>query len=144
MSKSSPSPLSRGGKLLIAMVIIAAAGAVIWSQLPRGGYSTDLSVIGQGRPALVLAYDQVYVGGTEVMDHMNRVRASYADRMEFVVADMGTAEGRNFVQRHEVRDGAVLLFDADGVRQGTINQPRSPEELQRAIDGALSGSMPGR
>ncbi|MFO7543807.1 MAG: hypothetical protein R6W97_13500 [Thiobacillus sp.] len=45
------------GKGLIYVFIVVAVGALIWIQLPRGSYPTDLTRIGNGRPALVLAYE---------------------------------------------------------------------------------------
>jgi hypothetical protein len=123
--------------LLITLAVVAVAGATLWSQLPRSGYPTDLSRIGQGRPALVLAYDHFYVGGGEVMGHMDAIRSDYAQRVEFLVADMSTTPGRGFAARHDAGDGTVLLFDARGAHLATLHQPQGTAELRQALETAL-------
>jgi hypothetical protein len=45
-----------------------------FTQLPRGAFSTELSRIGQGTPALVVARDSNYLAGAEVMDLINIIR----------------------------------------------------------------------
>ncbi len=88
--------VSRSRKWLIYLAFFGAMGALIFSQLPRGSYSTDLTRIGDGRPALVLAYDISSMGGTEVMKLMDALREEYSDRVVFLVADLGTPHGYGF------------------------------------------------
>jgi hypothetical protein len=120
--------------LLLAMLTV---GTLIWQQLPGAGYSTDLSKVGAGLPTLVLTRDNNYVGGAEVMELMNDIRADYAGRVDFLVAHLPTPAGRAFVTQHGVRDGTVVLFDAEGRRVDTLPFPGSTEELRSALDRAF-------
>ena len=99
---------------LIYMAIAVGVLALVWSQLPRSPYSTDLTRIGQGQPALVLAYDIQSMGGMAVMSMMDDLRGEYADRIAFLVAPLGAPDGQAFGRRFEANNGSVVLFSATG------------------------------
>lgn len=136
-SNNRPTAWSRWSKLMITLLVVASVGSVVWSQLPRGAYPTDLSRIGAGRPALVLAHDANYASGMAVMELMNAIRDDYAGQVEFLVAHLGMAEGQAFASLHAARDGTVLLFAGDGTRVSILNQPQTVGELRRALDTAF-------
>lgn len=127
----------RWRKLLFVTLFLGLIGGLIWNQLPRGAYPTDLSRIGAGRPAVVLAQDANYLGGMEVMELMNVVRGDYAERVEFLVAHLGLQQAREFAKLHAASDGTVLLFAGDGRRVSVLHQPRSVGELRLALDQAF-------
>lgn len=134
---SAQKGLSRSAKLLVSLLIIAVLGGFIWSQLPRGAYPTDLSRVGSGQPALVLAYDMNYAGGMAVMELMNDIRADYAGKVEFLVAHLGMEDGQAFARLHDAGDGSVLLFNAEGKSVGTLHHPKSVDALRQALDKAF-------
>ena len=127
----------RWAKSLATLLIIGAVSVLIWSQLPRGSYPTDLTRIGSGQPALVLAYDMNYAGGMAVMELLNSIRDEYAQKVDFLVAHLGMADGEAFASLHGASDGSVLLFGADGKPIGTLHQPQSAEEIRQALDKAF-------
>ena len=115
------------------VLFLTLVAAVVWMQLPTAGYSTDLSRVGQGRPALVLAFDSNFTGGMGVMELMNDIRDDYEGRVHFLVAHLATPQAREFASRHGAADGTVLLFAGNGERIGTLHQPQSAEELRQAL-----------
>ena len=110
MTPAPSSGLPRLAKWSIYGVIAALVGMLAWSQLPRGPYSTDLARIGQGRPAIVLAYDIKSMGGMEVMAMMDALRPTYGDRVHFLVAPLGAPQGQAFGERHQAVNGTVVFF----------------------------------
>ena len=138
-SAETPSiaPMSRWRSRLLTILFIAGVGSFIWSKLPDGGYPTDLSQIGNGRPALVLAHDSNYAGGMAVMYLMNEIRHEYANRVDFLVAHLGLADGQEFARRYGARDGVVLLFTGDGRNVSVLHQPQKVDELRGALNQAL-------
>jgi hypothetical protein len=128
------SRMPRGAKALITIAVMVAATALIYTQLPKGALSTDLSRIGQGVPALVVARDINYVAGGEVMDLMNDMRPHYGDRLEFLVAHLGRPEGQDFARRLGARDGTVVLFAGDGSRLATLHAPKTEAEIRGALE----------
>jgi hypothetical protein len=136
MDKNSrvPSGMPRWAKGLITVAVIVAAAMLILAQLPRGALSTDLSRVGQGVSALVVARDINYVAGGEVMDLMNEMRPHYGDRLEFLVAHLGRPEGQDFARRHGARDGTVVLLAGDGSRLATLHAPKTEAEIRGALE----------
>jgi hypothetical protein len=134
---TQPTRWSRRAKLFITLLIIGAVLSLVWSQLPRGAYPTDLSRVGEGRPALVLAYDMNYASGMGVMELMNAIRADYAGEVDFLVAHLGMPDGEAFARQHAAGDGTVLLFSADGRRVSTLRQPQTADALRQALDEAF-------
>ena len=129
--------LPRFAKWLIYLAMTGLVLALIWSQLPRGPYSTDLDRIGQGRPAMVLAYDNLSMGGMTVMAMMDTLRPEYEDRIDFLVAPLGAPNGRDFGERHGAVNGMVVLFTASGQAVRVVPVPENTGELQQALDGLL-------
>jgi hypothetical protein len=123
---------------LIYMAIVVGVLALVWSQLPRSPYSTDLSRIGQGQPALVLAYDIQSMGGMAVMSMMDDLRGEYADRIAFLVAPLGAPEGQAFGRRFEANNGSVVLFSATGVTVNTVHLPQNTAQLKSELDKLLA------
>lgn len=130
--------LPQWGKRLIYLFAFCALAALILSQLPRGSYSTDLSRVGNGRPALVLAYDINSSGGMDVMKVMDALRDEYADRVEFLIADLGTPQGNQFVKRHNGINGTVMFYSAKGSYVHTMHVPPDTETLRSGLDEALA------
>jgi hypothetical protein len=122
---------------LIITAGIVAAGSFVWSQLPKGSYPTDLSRIGQGQAALVLAIDSNYSGGASVMELLNDVRHDFADSVQFLVASLALPSGQAFAEQHQASDGTVLLFDAQGQRVAVLHTPQTQGELRKALQEAL-------
>jgi len=75
---------------------------------------TDLSVIGQGKPAFVLAYVNHSPTGGEALNRLRKVRGDYDSRLDFVVADLGTPQGQQFAERHRLLDGQAVFLAGDG------------------------------
>ena len=140
---AAPAPaLPRLAKWSIYGVVVALVAALVWSQLPRAPYSTDLTRIGQGRPAMVLAYDIKSMGGMEVMAMMDALRPAYGERVHFLVAPLGAPHGQAFGQRHQAVNGTVVFFSEAGVAVRRMHLPADTAELQRALDGLLAQGMP--
>jgi hypothetical protein len=131
---ATPSPWRR--RLIVAGIVIAFGG-FIWSQLPKGSYPTDLSRIGQGQAALVLAMDSNYLAGASVMHLLNDMRHDFADSVQFLVASLALPDGQAFARQHQAGDGTVVLFDAKGQRVAVLHVPQTENELRQALQDAF-------
>ncbi|CAA6801048.1 MAG: Unknown protein [uncultured Thiotrichaceae bacterium] len=76
--------------------------------------NSDLSVIGQGKPVLALAYENYSPGGGEALNRLRKVRSDFDARLVFVVADMGTPPGREFAERYQLVSGEAMFMDQQG------------------------------
>ena len=139
LNATSPraTPLPGWTKFLLWGLFLVSVGTFIWSQLPKGGFPTDLSLIGAGRATVVLAHDANYAGGTEVMSLLSEIRNDYSSKVDFLVAHMGMAEGQEFARRHAAQDGTIVLFAGDGSPLRTLHQPRDIGELRATLNQAF-------
>lgn len=92
-------------KVVFLVLLIAGMALVVWTQLPRSGISTDLSVIGGERPVLVLTRDVNLLNGAEVLELMRQVEPQYQDAILFRIAHQGQPVGRAFARQHGTQDG---------------------------------------
>ena len=100
--------------------------------------STDLSVIGQGKPVLVLAYDNFSPAGGDALNRLRNVRDDYDSRLNFVVADLGTPQGSTFANRHQLVDGQAVFLMKDGQPLRVISIPADDIKLRSRLDSMLS------
>jgi len=118
-----------GGLLL--MFAVAAA-----MNLPRG-YSDDLSRIGKGNAAVVLIRDKNAVASFDLIHVLDGLRDKYAGRVEFLLTDFDTPEGRAFIVANQVSPVTLALFDASGNLVKVLHAPQTAGNVQQEIAAAL-------
>lgn len=106
--------MSRTPKILTTIAIIVVVAAVAVTQLPKSGYDSDITRIGQGRPAVVLVFENFAAPSMDAMALFDEVRGDYAGGVDFLVADSGSPRGQAFIAHHQAHVGQVLTFRADG------------------------------
>jgi hypothetical protein len=130
-----------GRRTLIVLAVTAVVALGIWRVLPTP-ISTDLSQVGQGRPAVVLAYENFSLLGGEALTRLNAIRGEYEDRVVFALADLGTPIGQAFANRYALQDGLAVVLAADGSVHSTGTVPTDPQALRARLDGALVPARP--
>lgn len=113
---------------LILLVIIVAV-----SLLPRG-FSKDTSLVGKGTNVVVLVHDNNVIQSTDTMVAMNEVRDEYEGRLEFIVADIMTPEGRAFADKYGLQPTALVFFASNGERLQTLYTPQIGESLRESLN----------
>lgn len=98
---------------IVSLAFVVIVGGVLLTYTGRV-ISTDLSVIGGGRPVAVLAFESYSPQGMQAMDQINIIRDDFEDRLSFRVASIGSPDGDRFVARHGIRDGILVVLDGDG------------------------------
>ncbi len=98
---------------------------------------TDLSVIGQGKPVLVLAYKNHSPTGGKALNRLRQIRSNYDSRLNFVVADMGAPEGSTFTKRYQMFDGQALFLTRDGKPHSVVNIPEDEQGLHQLLETKL-------
>jgi len=123
----------------VVLAILVVAGYVVTSVAPKP-MSADLSVIGQGKPSLVLGYENYSPGGGDALTRLKQIRSDYESRLNFIVADLGTPSGRTFANRYQVVDGQAVLLAANGQLLGTLFVPANELQLRAYLDQKLAGA----
>lgn len=126
--------------LIITATCIVAVVAIGYYLLQGAGgpVSTNLNLVAQGKPALVLAYENYSPGGGEALNRLRKVRSDYSDRMHFIVADMGTPEGRAFADRHQLVDGFAVFLSPEGEALQITDIAVDEQQLRSRLDEKLS------
>jgi hypothetical protein len=126
---------SRKIKWIVGVILLMFATAVAMN-LPRG-YSDDLSRIGKGKAAVVLVRDKNAVQSFDLMEVMNGVRDQYAGRVEFLLTDFNTPEGRAFIAAKGGARVTLVVLDANGKMTNVLYPPQTTESVEQAIAGVL-------
>ena len=127
-------------KTIIAIFAVLATLAAVGYFLATGSgkpISADLSVIGQGKPTLVLAYENFSPTGGEALNRLRRIQSDFESRLEFVVADLGTPHGRAFAERHEFHNAQALFLSQDGQALQVTGIPEDDQELRDHLEATL-------
>ena len=120
-------------KISIYLVSIILIGWVMWTYLGVKPMSKDLSVIGDGKPAVVLVYESYNLAGMDGMERLKQVRADFEPYMHFRIAHIGTPEGDMFVRRHDAFDGVMVLFDGAGEVVRVTMVPQALDQLKAEL-----------
>lgn len=119
--------------IVVTLVCLAIVAAILWQLLPKAAFSSDLTRVGQGRPALVMLREVHVMGGDQVMEYMSQIYGEFQGEVEFLVVHTGHPDGQMFAATHNVGDGSLVLFDGDGVVLGQTGRPASSTELRQYI-----------
>jgi hypothetical protein len=122
--------------LLLLLVIVAAL--VIGTKYFIQPMDTDLSVVGQGKPSLVLAYENFSPDSGATLNQLTRVKKDYQQYMNFVVADLGAPQGRAFAGRHNLVNGMVVFFSGSGEALRLLRLPNEEQGLRELLDQQLA------
>jgi hypothetical protein len=118
------------GGLLLLFAVAAAMN------LPRG-YSDDLSHIGKGNASVVLIRDKNSVASFDLIHVLDGLRDKYAGRVEFLLTDFDTPEGRAFIAANQVSPVTLVLFDAGGNLVKVLHAPQTAGNVQQEIAAVL-------
>ena len=97
----------------------------------------DLSVIGKGKPVLVLVYENYSPAGGDALNRLSQVKSDYHSRLDFVVADLGVPEGRAFADRYQMVNGQAMFMKQDGQPLWIKSIPADESELRSRLDSSL-------
>jgi len=122
--------------LLVLLAIVAAL--VIGTKYFIQPMDTDLSVVGQSKPSLVLAYENFSPDSGATLNQLNRVKKDYQQYMNFVVADLGAPQGRAFAGRHNLVNGMVVFFSGSGEALQLLRLTGDEQGLRELLDQQLA------
>jgi len=119
--------------VVISLVALIAVGyfLTISGGKPIG---TDLSVIGQGKPAIVLAYVNHSPTGGEALNRLRKIRGDYDSRLNY----LGTPQGRQFADKYRIHDGQAVFLAGDGTPLEVTNVAEKEAELRGSLDAKLA------
>jgi hypothetical protein len=123
---------------VIAASLVALVGlGYLLTTVALQPIGNDLSVIGKGKPVLVLVYENYSLAGGDALNRLSRVKNDYDSRLDFVVADLGVPEGRAFANRHQMLNGQAMFIKQDGQPLWISSIPVDEQTLRSRLDSSL-------
>ncbi len=121
--------------LLAISLIAVSLVTLIWLVMPAS-FSTDLSLIGQGKPAVAIIYDVDDGRSQKLMESFNQIRQTYEDQVEFLVVDLGAPQGRQFAQVHATTSAGAHFFSSEGKKLLVVEGTHDIDALKKALNQA--------
>jgi len=90
---------------------------------------TDLSVIGNGVPTVVQVHDPGCKLCTALKASTTRALGEFDDRIQYRIAEIGSAKGRAFAAKHNVQHVTLVTFTGSGQVVNTLHGVREADEL---------------
>jgi len=122
---------SRATLITLASFAILFALAVLF--LPSG-FSNDISKIGNGKKVAVFAYNNGTTTSMDMMNIMEHVRSSYADKFEILAVSISAPIGKKFLQDYNVEQSTLVLFRGDGSIVSTLHATGDETLLRQTLD----------
>ncbi len=118
----------------IATVAVGGGGWLLIGKVRATMREQDLTQIGNGNPTVVQIHDPQCPQCTALQrEARDAVCEVGDDRLQFVVANIRSPEGRRLASAHGVGHVTLLLFDAAGKRQGILAGPNDRAYLANAF-----------
>lgn len=122
--------------VLISLLVLVLILIFAWFMLPKG-FNKDTSLIGKGKPAIVLIYSYDSVMSTELMEEFNKIRGEYADRVEFLIVDVNAPGGKEFISANGVSAPGALFFSSGGRKVTELYSPAKAPQLKNMMQQAF-------
>lgn len=123
--------------IAVIAVVLAGLGYFLIAGIGKP-VSSDLSVIGQGKPALVLAYENYSPMGGDALTRLRKVRGDFESKLNFVVAELGSPPGRAFADRYQLHDGLAIFLNQDGQPLEVMRIPEDEQALRSQLEANLA------
>jgi len=135
MKKLQTGSALRSSLATIAIIVALLGIAVI--MLPEG-YDDDLAKIGQGSNIVVLIQNKGAQQSMDLLNLLNQVRADYEGKVEFLIADTDTPEGRAFERQRQLDSSVLVFFAPDGAQLNIIRSNIDEIGLRMALNNTFT------
>ena len=127
--------IKRTTLIVLFCVGLVLAGLVML--LPRG-FSDDLSLVGTGSGSVVLVNDKNLVAGQTTMELLNKIRSDYEPSIHFIVVDIATPTGQEFVRIQNAGVISLSFFGSDGRRVNLLESGVTEQKVRAVLNRMLS------
>lgn len=124
----------RRNLITIAAIVILLAVSVM--MLPKG-YKDDLSLIGKGSNIVVLIQNKGAQQSMNLLTLLDQVRGAYEGKVDFLIADIDTPEGKAFENQQQLDSSVLVFFSPDGTRLNVIDSHINETDLRIALNNAF-------
>ncbi len=120
-----------------AILTLSVVGVALAAFKQQYDIAHDLTVIGNGAPAVVQIHDPNCQLCQRLRRNAESAMRGLGDQLQYRIADIKTLPGRRLQQRHGVQHVTLLLFDSDGELRNVLSGVKDAETLRRAFRAHL-------
>lgn len=125
----------------IAAAAVGVAGWYLVDEVRATIQEGDLSRIGNGTPSIVQIHDPQCPKCVALQKETRDALSNFEDgKLQFLVANIRTVEGKMLATSHGVGHVTLLLFDGQGRKLNTLVGPNTSRYLTEMFRGHLSKS----
>ncbi len=122
----------------IAASVLGVSGFALVRYIEGEMHEHDLSRIGNGIPTIVQIHDPQCPMCRALQKETRSALKNFGEgELDYVVADIRTAEGQAFATEHGVQHVTLLLFNKNGVLKNVLQGQRSSRELRTVFQNLL-------
>ncbi len=129
---------------VIAAAVVGVAGWYLAAEVRATSQEGDLTRIGNGTPTIVQIHDPQCPKCVALQKETRDALSNFEDgKLQYLVANIRTVEGKMLATAHRVGHVTLLLFDGQGRKRNTLTGPNTSRYLTEAFRnhlGAWSGS----
>ncbi len=118
---------------LIAMLLVLGGLAVLVTTMLPPSYNDDLTLIGKGKPAIVIVFDSGSMSSVQLVENLNPLKEKFSDQLNFLIADINSPDGAAFQRNNNVHDGNALFYTSTGEKIFELNGPLETDVLESII-----------
>ncbi len=119
-------------------VLTAGGGWYLADEVMATMAEQDLSRVGNGKPTVVQIHDPQCSQCRALQSETRRALENIDDdTLQYVVANIRTAEGHAFASANRVGHVTLLLFDGNGKRKNVLTGPRHSSAIEAAFRSHL-------
>lgn len=124
--------LRKVGNGAIALGAVGAAGWFVTAEVQATVREHDLSRIGNGVATVVQIHDPQCPLCVDLQRETREALCGFSEQeIQYLVANVRTAQGSAFARSHDVGHVTLLLLDGNGDRRDTLVGPNTAEALAR-------------
>ncbi|MEM6460324.1 MAG: hypothetical protein AAF724_00245 [Pseudomonadota bacterium] len=126
--------LGIGRNAAIGAVAVVGVGLFFAQTVRSSMHEHDLSRVGNGIPTVVQVHDpQCSLCLSLQRETRQALKQLDGNEIDYVVANIRSADGKRFADQYRVPHVTLLLFDENGTHRGTMRGQRQSEELATAF-----------
>jgi len=118
----------------VAIAVVSGTAWFVTAEVKATVQEKDLSRIGNGVATVVQIHDPQCPKCLALQREAREAFDAFDDsELQYLVANIRTAEGREFADKHQVEHVTLMLFDANGKRRTVLAGHNQASYLERAF-----------
>lgn len=118
--------------IVIGLGVVFALAIGVWTYL-SSTFTSDVSRIGNGKPAIALVFDDSDSTSINLRYGYRKLGSEYKDSVEFIMINVRSPIGIEFTHKTKAKIGTALYYDGAGNQLMVLEGPTDVMTLSESI-----------